>query len=740
MSKTIFITLLSLAAVALCDGGQTGHKLSCFNEAFTPKGNSLGVSFKYDSCNAKDFKFLTIQASKITDSYMTKKNPNAFGDKVYTDILKGLNRDNCYVSRTNNKNFHIVFSRTEDTQSYLPLIFKAGKNSAEFSLDIAATVEATEKIFYVRYTAQGPVKVSAKTEEVINDEFCRPQPETVDIDESVETDSESDLNEESGSVIPTNLDEHKTLDEINAEAMAKFQEEHLQQQELERLAEAHQAKLDQEAAAKQELVDQEDEEIYRRAMAHIAEADQHKNSLTGRDGRRIIGRLVDEDEQRAISKELADREAELKRIEAEERAAELRIISNKAKAQKQREDHKNKMQTLKDEKNAKQAENYAQMKEDQWIGRVGKQAGQNIDALLNRQDYADKYMANRSKKLYQRFGQYMTNAENRNEKEALLARKHAQDDKYAQINSFKRDKIKLGHDIKMAQLRKDRRAKFAEFRNQRFADKMQKLQKQDEQSKLAADRHAQYMEKYNAKQHDREVQKLSAKYNAQVTEQKVAELRAKHAARRQQLRQMIEEGRKEMNAQGNPTFIETTVAPRRVEVPTVTPTVAPTNTNDNNAVAPTNTNGNNAATPASASTVPSYGASMDDNFEENLDDGFFAFNDSETPANGMMGGWGNWHTCTEEEKDITRNYFAMMFAQLRIHNIAVYAQNMMQCKQQVVAGKNYEVKLAFNELECNVKFHFDLQGIIHDISGKVSQDAKSCVALYAYPFNAEATA
>ncbi|MGI4850595.1 MAG: hypothetical protein ACRYGR_01440 [Janthinobacterium lividum] len=727
MSKTIFITLLSLVAVAACNGVSEIRQVDCFREMYDLEGKSssaLNFSFKYRFCTINELKFLKNHATEIANSGMTKKNPAAFGDHTLAQIVADLNKDNCYISASGKKDFRIAFQKSEHVRSYVSAIFQESKGAKDgFALNYAATGAATEKTFHVVSTNEGPVKMSSKDNSIIEDKYCSPQPKMNDIDESTEDDME-----ESGFVGNNHKDTHndvkpvepevkpvepqpvqpvqpvqptapKTLAELNTQYMAEqravYHKRFADEDELTRLAEVQNAKAAKEAVElqaakeaaekqavkeaeeKEKRINDEDDEIYKRAMAHLAEADLHGNKLAQKQGENIHNRLVEEQEQREISARILAEEAEILRKKQE-------------KVQKQRLDHKEMMQAIQKKNDAIRQNNAG----NKSLNKLKRTVGNLSQQVKNRRRYINKTGEKKVDQFVNNLDQLITNAENREEKEALLARKHQIEQNYIARKQFKNEGMRFSHIMKMREIQRAQRAKASGIRNENFAKKMAKFNK----AKTAAARHQYFVDKLAAKEHNRKTAKLEAHYKNQMTEQKVNAIRAKTDADRQGLRDMMKEGKKYVDTFG-----------RGADMIGYVP-------------------------------APHKHVGMDMDMEMSSTEESYPFNDDETPANGMLGGWGNWHECTNEEKDITRNYFAMMFAQLRIHNIAVYAQNMMKCKQQVVAGKNYEVKLGFNQMECNVKFHFDIQGIIHDISGNVSQDAKSCVALYAYPFNAEATA
>ena len=777
MSKSIFITILALIAI----GAQAEHSSKCFREMHNLSGkpaDGLHFNFKYDLCTNKQFKFLKSHADSIANSGMEKVNPNALDGRDYAHIVKAMSKNECYVKRTDSNNYRIVFQRNADTDSYIPVVFKADKK-ARFAIDYAATKAATENIFYVFNTEVGPIKMDAKTDDMIEDDFCSTETaadRAADIDESVAADQE----ETTGVNIPADMQDPaveevhtqvqptektveahaSTLAELNAHFLAQEKlelqkrdaEEKIREAEEARLAEharVEQERLDLEAANKLEQENKDFDELENTVSIHIADFDHDKNLQTKEEGEKIVHRLAEEGRKNLIAQELAEREAELKRlqdaIEAEERLikeaqeAELRRVTiNHIRAQEQRENHHNVMQDIENRKSTSHAYDYLERKQTQ----NDKSLAEELQSFVNRDNYTNKLSNKRLKKELKALGQQITNSENAHEKLELLFKKHAMEQQYRDIKRAPVLKIQSDHREAIDRVNNEKAARIAAHRaeEQRFKAEVARLK--ELKAKSMKEVHDKWLEKKRKRVINEMNAKFMAQHNAALKTKLHAELLAKHEARRQEMRESINNRRNAMTDLERNSFF--------VEVHSKQPTHddEPTHIEEPSHVEPTHIEPSTEHTvePATvdAATQPTnFGAAMDDNLEENLDSDFFALKDDEDnkpTRNGLLGGWGNWHECTQVEKDLTRNYFAMMFSQLRIHNVAVYAQNMVKCSSQVVAGKNYEVTLAFNQVECNVKFHFDLQGIIHDISGNVSGGAKSCVALYAYPFNNEATA
>lgn len=78
---------------------------------------------------------------------------------------------------------------------------------------------------------------------------------------------------------------------------------------------------------------------------------------------------------------------------------------------------------------------------------------------------------------------------------------------------------------------------------------------------------------------------------------------------------------------------------------------------------------------------------------------------------------GGWEPCTQEDKKLVPQVFGMLIAQGKIHGVAVYSQNVIECQHQVVAGMNYNVVVAFNHKKCQLAFYRDLQGEVSLFSG-----------------------
>lgn len=791
MSKTIFFILLSLATAASCNDGFTKRPVTCFNEVknIPSKLGGSTVTMKFEECTKKQFGYLEKNKAAIKNQDMSKVNPKAYGTKTHAEIIDKMTINSCYISKSNSKSYRIVYDLTDETESFVPLIFRSIDDKS-MSFDIASSVLATKDIFHVTHTKTGPIKTKAATGEVMEDDNCKQMPknesEDLSTDISEETMNVEESAEESGSQIPEMQDpnipagtpvetatipvdtpatESKTITEQNADLIAQtsadYKKKYAEQLEAERIAAEKKAQDELIAAEKKAQDDKDDDEIFMRAMAHLGDAVPHNNKLGRAEGKNIVDRISYEQKQRNASKRAAEeKENRAKMEEAHQKQLKIKA-QEKAKlaAKKALEERENQL------KMEQFHQDHLKRMEEQEARRTAIQA--KADAIKNSKEQSQLKKATRLAAQEEKKNKIAEEKQTRRIQLKNMEIQQAQENvragskskKYISADDVARDTQRTMDKMQVILNRSESKGElepyYRTFNDKGFSNPYSaniaahklldflraheantrttmagKVSAEEQAAKLAylnfyhdfgrAYAGAQMNERADMLRSEKQYEEIE-KQRAEAHEAAIARLAARRQKREQDsanIKAMVDEGRKKARLNGKERNYEFTYPKYQ---PTVVPSAEPSSAAVPNAIAP-----------IPSSVGAAYG---EGHYEEN--DEYYAFTDPETPT---VGGWGNWHACTQSEKDKTRNYFGMMFAHLKIHNIAIYSQNMIECKKQVVAGRNYEVKLGFNEKSCNVRFHYDLQGVLHDISEDVSKGYNSCAVMYAYPTNTEASA
>lgn len=613
MSKIIFFILLSMAAVVLTNGLETKTPYYCFKEIRWVEGSVFNLKGRFPGCTDAQFKVLQDNKKDFTNINFANYDANALGENTYDNVIANIDKKHCFVnSEKGVETYHLVFQRTENTQSFVPLVFTTSKSGNNKLFDIVATQKLMKtSVYYVRESPSS--KHNTTTNEVIYDGTC------------------GDLGYS-----------QKTLEEMQKKA--------------------DKARASTPAFNQSPLSEEQREAIKSKYAAKSNDFRKFKNARIN---------SLNNIQKRVAQKEIQEENAELASENAARRANRAHI------------------------KYAGQSQQFRQLRD-------------NIRADIKAKTEAEAEARARARAVAKARLQSRENILKYRERKEEKAQKEAQSIRKAKFRGLLSNFV---YSDRSEELR-DHIQKRREYLYKKMVENNELLKQVIIQVIENHRRSEEAKEKYGAMSDEfreyRNQLRVLMKKRANLMK-----IKAKYAAKNEEFKKFIAESKaKNQNTDKFQMLSEDSTPIKQDEF-----SAAPTNEGYVDA----------------DENFSDYNFEDEESFSQQSEE---EEDHDEEPT--MPGAYGNWHGCATEEVLKTRNYFAMMFAQLRIHNIALYDQNMQKCKSQVVNGMNYEVELGFNEKTCNVHFHVDTDGILHDITGVLPDETMRCTELYAYPRSAQA--